>query len=259
MLSGLTYDSSSIILAGLLPTAPLSHKTAVTIRTISLYHGLFTRCPKLGIQPFAKALCDLRGVAFKPYLSTQLSIAFDVYVAILNGVRLEVRRHLGRDGDTWRMLNTCPACQYRLQDEVKLDIRMLATFDGNDSLRRVERTNELKHSASVDEEAAPTAAPSRERPDCRVGGGDYFLAPGEVDRWEEKSWADVNELGDGFTLSAAEQHLWEEGQCEERWHNAQDKKTARSVGKFMECGWFVLLCRHMMMLKCCDMIRSGEQ
>ncbi|KAE9390548.1 hypothetical protein BT96DRAFT_833281 [Gymnopus androsaceus JB14] len=259
VLDGLTHDSSSLISAGLLPMAPLSHKTAITIRTISLYHSLFTCCPKVGIQPFAKALCDMKGVAFRPYLSTQLSIAFDLYVAILNGVHLEVRKCLGCNGDSWRMLNACPACQYRLEGEEKLDVRMLATFDGNNSLRRVERTDDLKHNVFTDEEAGPTVAPSRERSDHHVGGGDYFLASGDVDQWEEKKWDVVHELGVDITLSAAEQHLWEEGQCEERWHNTQDKKTAQSVGKFMECSWFVFLCRHMMMLKCCDMIRSGEQ
>ncbi|KAE9391191.1 hypothetical protein BT96DRAFT_945545 [Gymnopus androsaceus JB14] len=46
-----------------------------------------------------------------------------------------------------------------------------------------------------------------------------------------------------------ERHLWAEGQCEDRWHNAKDKNTAHSVGKFLECGWFAFL----------YMIRSGEQ
>ncbi|KAE9395672.1 hypothetical protein BT96DRAFT_787875, partial [Gymnopus androsaceus JB14] len=35
--------------------------------------------------------------------------------------------------------------------------------------------------------------------------------------------------------------------------------TARLVGRFLEYGWFVLLCRHMMVLVACDMIRSGEK
>jgi len=204
-----------------------------------------------------KALCDLEGLPFKPYLSTQMSIAFDVHVAILNGVRLRVLKTLGRDGPNWRMLNTCPPCQYRLQEEDKLDVRMLATFDGNDSLRRVERTDDSKLDSSADN-PGPALAPSRERFDRRIGGGDYFLSPAEVDECEEKNWGQVHGLED-ISLTPAEQHLWAEGRCEERWHNAQDKNTARSVGRFMECGWFAFLCRHMMLLKCCDMIRSGEQ
>ncbi|KAF9064695.1 hypothetical protein BDP27DRAFT_1425551 [Rhodocollybia butyracea] len=55
------------------------------------------------------------------------------------------------------------------------------------------------------------------------------------------------------------QQLWEEGRCEERWNNMKEKNTARSVGRFYEWGWFVLLCRHMMLLLACDMIRSGKQ
>ncbi|KAE9386063.1 hypothetical protein BT96DRAFT_1087389 [Gymnopus androsaceus JB14] len=257
ILQGLSHDCSSIILAGLLPTTPLSHKTAITIHTISLYHCLFTRCPKLGIQPFMKALCNLEGLPFKLYLSMQMSIAFDVYVAILNGVCLRVLKTLGRDGPNWRMLNTCPRCQYCLQEEDKLDVRMLATFDGNDSLRRVEQTNDSKLDSSADN-AGPALAPSREQFDCCIGGGDYFLSPAEVDECEEKNWGQVHSLED-ISLTPAEQHLWAEGRCEERWHNAQDKNTARLVGRFMECGWFAFLCCHMMLLKCCNMIRSGEQ
>ncbi|KAE9385347.1 hypothetical protein BT96DRAFT_1007129 [Gymnopus androsaceus JB14] len=218
LLSGLTYDSSSIILAGLMPTTPLSHKTAITTRTVSLYHSLFVHCLKLGIQPFIKTLCDSEGVPFKPYLVTQMSAAFDLYVAILNRIRLRVQKALLRDGLNWRMLNCCPACQYRLKDEQELDVRMLASCDGNDSLRR-----------------APTLAPSKERADHRVGGGDYFLQPSQVDAWAEENWEAVNEvIADGDQLSP-EQHLWAEGRCEEHWHNAKDKNTARSVGKFMEC------------------------
>lgn len=250
---GLTHTSSSLILGGVIPTVPLAHTVGISTRTVALYHRLFTRCPKLGIQPFVKALCDAEGIPFKPHLSTQLSIAFDLYVAILNGVRGRVLKALGRDIPNWRMLNTCPACQYRLQGEEQLDVRMLAAMDGNDSLRRVERTNEVQLD---DGESGPMLASSRERPDHRVGGADYFLSPVEVDQCDEKNWDQVNDV-EGLTV--AEQHLWAEGRCEDRWHNAQDKQTARSVGKFMECGWFALLCRHMMLLKCCDMIRSGEQ
>lgn len=134
---------------------------------------------------------------------------------------------------------------------------MLGCMDGNDSLRRVERQDDKAKLAS-DPEGQPTLAPSKERPDHRVGGGDYFLSYREVDAWDEKNWEETVELHLGDNLSPQE-HLWAEGKCEERWHNASDKNTARSVGRFFEFGWFVLLCRHMMLLVACDMIRSGEQ
>ncbi|KAE9385733.1 hypothetical protein BT96DRAFT_840332, partial [Gymnopus androsaceus JB14] len=54
--------------------------------------------PKLGIQPFIKACCDAEGSPFKPYLATQMSVAFNLYVNILNRVHLHVRKALGCDG-----------------------------------------------------------------------------------------------------------------------------------------------------------------
>lgn len=185
-----------------------------------------------------------------------MSIAFDLYVAILKNVRGRVQKALGHDDPNWWMLNTCPCCQYRLQGEENLDVRMLCSFNGNDSLRRVERTADLPLDDSLDVQGPPA---SRERFDHRIGGGDYFLSPREVDKCEEKNWGSVHDLQEDNGAMLAEQHLWAEGHCEERWHNAQDKHTARSVGKFMECGWFAFLCRHMMLLKCCNVIHSGEQ
>jgi len=193
-----------------------------------------------------------------------MSVAFDLYVAILNRVRLCVRKTLGRDGPNWRMLNCCPPCQYRLEGEEKLPVRMLASFDGNDSLKRVERTDDCKgddgcKGADAKTAVAPVLGPSKERIDHRVGGGDYFLQPSEVDAWDEENWEFVNELVIEDGQLSPERYLWAEGQCEDHWHNAKDKNTARSVGKFLECGWFAFLCRHMMLLIACDMIRSGEQ
>ncbi|KAE9391456.1 hypothetical protein BT96DRAFT_1001317 [Gymnopus androsaceus JB14] len=258
LFKGLIYDSSSIILSGLLPTTPLSHKSAITTRTVALYHSLFVRCPKLGIQPSVKALCDAQGSLFKPYLATQMSVAFDLYVAILNGVCFRVRKALGCDGPNWRMLNCCPPCQYRLEGEEKLPVCMLASFDGNDSLKQVEHTNDCKHTGA-EVGTALVLGPSREQIDHYVGGGDNFLQPNEVDAWDEENWEFVNELDFEDGQLSPERHLWAEGQCEERWHNAKDKNTACSVGKFLECRWFAFLCQHMMLLIACDMIRSSEQ
>ena len=106
---------------------------------MNLYHKLFVRSPRLGVQPFAKALCDLEGVAFRPHLSSQIYAALDVYISLLNGVRERVRSLLGRQGRNWRMLNACPSCQYRLHEDDHLEVRMIASMDGNDSLKRVER------------------------------------------------------------------------------------------------------------------------
>lgn len=127
-------------------------------------------------------------------------------------------------------------------------------MDGNDSLKRYERREDPVET----KEGEIKLGASRERSDSRVGGGDYFLTKKEVDAWDERNWESVVEVEKG-TEAGGMKELWEEGQCEERWHNANEKNTAKSVAKFHEQGWVVLLCRHMFLLKACDMIRSGEQ
>ncbi|KAJ3924130.1 MAG: hypothetical protein NXY57DRAFT_970657 [Lentinula lateritia] len=247
------YQSASLVRSGIIPVAPLIHTFGFTIRTVDLYHKLFVRCARLGMQSFCKSICDIHGVAYKPYLSTQLSAAFDLYIAILNTVRNRTREFLGRQGRDWRMLNTCPPCQYRLQEDDKLDVRMIVTMDGNDSLRRVEQKEDTLQSVEENGETLPQT--SRERMDHRVGGGDYFASRSETNAWAEANWPNADDLP--VTDSPAV-HVWEEGRCEDRWENMKDTNTVRSSAKFFEHGWFVVLCRHMALLLACDMVKSGE-
>ena len=249
------FDSASLIRSGILPTSPLKHSTGFTIRTISLYHKLFVRCPRLGVQPFAKTLCDLEGVAFRPYLSSQIYAALDVYVLLLNGIRKHARAALGREGRDWRMLNACPACQYRLHEDDVLDVRMIAQMDGNDSLKRVERKEDRL--ADMEEAGFELPPTSRERIDRRVAGGDYFASLEETKVWDESNWSSIEETATGADASLL-QHVWAEGRCEERWHKMKEANTVKSAAKFRENGWFVLLCRHMLVLAVCDMVQSGE-
>ncbi|KAE9384969.1 hypothetical protein BT96DRAFT_841316, partial [Gymnopus androsaceus JB14] len=247
---------------GLLPTAPLAHTYAVTVRTMQLYHTLFCRCPKIGMQPFAKTLCNLARVPFKPHMSTQLSTAFNVYCSLIQSVRQQVQVCLGRDDSDWRVLNSCPPCQYQLKEDGPLDIRMIVEMDGNDSLRCVERRGDatIEPLKQGEEEGVPRLGPLKERKDPRVGGGDYFLSRDEVNLWAKENWEDVSPKEQPVSEpKTVLEMLWEEGRCKEQWNNMKEKSTARSVGRFYEWGWFVLLCRHMFLLLACDMIRSGEQ
>lgn len=161
LLSGFVYGSASIIRAGVIPTIPSKHLAGISIRTVALYHWLFVYCPKLGIQPFVKSLCDAEGAAFKPYMSTQMSTVFDLYIAILNGVRTCVQKMLDQEGPTWCVLNCCPACQYCLEGEEELEVRMLSCIDGNDSLRCMERQEASTLDPSAEPNAPLTVAPSK--------------------------------------------------------------------------------------------------
>lgn len=153
------------------------------------------------------------------------------------------------------MLNSCPACQYRLCEDDQLDVCMIAQMDGNDSLKRVER----KEDRLLDKEEAGCELPPviRERIDRRVAGEDYFVSLEETKVWDETNWPTIEETAVGAEAPLL-QHVWAEAQCEDRWHNMKQGNTVKSAAKFRENGWFVLLCRHMMALLVCDMVQSGE-
>lgn len=126
-------------------------------------------------------------------------------------------------------------------------------MDGNDSLKRVERKEDVLQEKEEGGEDLPQA--SKERIDCRTAGEDYFATRAETTAWAESHWESIAEV---LTADPPLNQPWAESQCEDRWHNMDEKKTSRSVGKFYEYGWFVLLCWHMMFLLACNMIRSGE-
>jgi hypothetical protein len=149
---------------------------------------------------------------------------------------------LKRDEEDWRVKNSCPACTYKLTDEVKLHFSMLLTYDGNDSAKRVHRK---KH----DDNAGPSS--STERWDGRDGGGDYWLARSKVDRWAKE------QLQEMFENPASAEEA-EENPCAGRWHNMINDMTSRMWGIYDETGIFVALCRHGFILIVADMVQSGE-
>ncbi|KAF9060672.1 hypothetical protein BDP27DRAFT_1429783 [Rhodocollybia butyracea] len=248
------WQSESLVRSGIIPTAPLVHNKGVTIRTVNLYHKLFVRCPRLGVQSFAKSLCDLEEMAFRPYLSTELYTAFDVYLSILREVRKRTKLSLGRSGREWRLLNACPSCQYRLKEDNKQDVRMLMAMDGNDSLKRVEHKEDVLQEREDAGEDLPEA--SKERIDRRTAGEEFFVSRAETSKWDEGNWGSL-QLPQGDDVSPTDT-FWGDSGCEEKWQNMDEKKTAKESSKFFENGWFVLLCCHMVMMLACDMVKSGE-
>lgn len=201
------------------------------------------RCPRLGVQPFIRALCDLQGVRFKNNLSVQFSSAYDLYIRLTESVRQQVLGALGRNTPNWRMLNTCPSCQYEVEGEAPQPIRFMAAVDGNNSLKRVERRERAEDGSLF--------GASKERPDARVGGGDYFLQPAQVDLWDEPNW--------GKWVDWTPTEAGERPPCADRWTNLNESKTARSFGLFDVNGIFAGFCRHSFVLVFADMVKTGEQ
>ncbi|KAJ7150768.1 hypothetical protein C8R46DRAFT_1166724 [Mycena filopes] len=231
-----------------MPAAALFPSLVITVRVLETFRRLQLRCPRLSIQPFVRALCDLHGVAPRSYLATQFSVAFDVYLAIRAAVDKRVQVVLGRNTPDWRLKNVCPSCLYKLEGEAAIPLPFLATIDGNNSLKRFWRREK---EVDVDGNAAPGA--SRERFDTRVAAGDYYLPRAEVDKWAKEG---LEDLMRGFEPGLEVED--EGGGCTERWQNMREEVTGRSYGMYDETGIFPALCRHGFVLVIVDMVKSGE-
>jgi hypothetical protein len=81
---------AALVRQGLMPCAPFTPTLAVSTRLLELYRNSHLRCPHLAIQPFVKALCDVQGIPFRPYLSQQFSISYDLYLSIHEDVQRRV-------------------------------------------------------------------------------------------------------------------------------------------------------------------------
>lgn len=190
---------AALVRQGLMPCAPYSPSLAISTRLLELYRNSHLRCPHLVIQPFVKALCDLHGAPFRPYLSQQFSISYDLYLSIREEVKQRVDIALGRDSPYWRLRHACPACSYKLEGEGDLVFKMLVTMDGNDSLKRILRRRPLATPAEGEPEPeGPQVGDSRELPDSRKVSGDYLISREKVDRWAK---ANLEELLPRFVSS----------------------------------------------------------
>jgi hypothetical protein len=181
----------------LLPGEPRGHTPTVgfSTRVLELFRVAHLRTPTLAIQSWVKTLADLHSLPFKPYRVQQLSVAYDLYLAILRGLTARVDKAIGRDAPDWRLKNCCPACMYKLEGEAELVFSILVTADGNDSLKRVLRRGAHEY----DNEGNSLPGKSNERPDPRAAtaGEPYFLSREKVDRWAKDRFKEfMNPDGD---------------------------------------------------------------
>ncbi|KAJ7790880.1 hypothetical protein B0H14DRAFT_3094581 [Mycena olivaceomarginata] len=228
----------ALLLAQLVPCAPWRPTVAIKVRVLEAYRVLHVRSPQLAIQSFVKSLCDLHGVAFRPYLCQQFTIAYDLYLEMRRQTDERVMRALGRDS-SWRLKHACPACTYKLTGEDALIFDMLVTMDGNDSLKRVLRREKLP---PTDETGEPMVGKSRERVDNRDAGDGYYTSRQRVERWVR------DRVADRLPMQSEEP----DNPCADRWKNMINDVTLENTGIFLA------LCRHGFVLVIADMIRSGE-
>ncbi|KAF8308652.1 hypothetical protein F5887DRAFT_1068103 [Amanita rubescens] len=221
----------------MIPSAPFAPKYAISIRTLDIFKNLRCRCPYLTVQPF---------IPPRASYYNHFSVAFDLYLEMLESTRKEVLRILHCDDDQWRLKNTCPACSYKLEGEDKLVFEMLITMDGNNSLKRLRRTND-----SGDNPLKPCKSEWR---DSRSPPGDYYISREEVNRWDRRLGG-CTQRNLRFVVSAPS-----ESPCSSQWSNMnQDARaTSHTSGVFDETGIFLSLCRHGFVLLVADMVQSGE-
>ncbi|KAJ6583130.1 hypothetical protein DFH09DRAFT_912007 [Mycena vulgaris] len=237
----------ALILQGLMPCAPWTPTIAIRIRVLEAYRVQNVRCPQLAVQSFVKALCDIHGVVYRPYLCQQFFIAYDLYLDLWWRTDEHVMHALGRDS-SWRLKHACPACMYKLEGEDELIFSILTTMDGNDSLKRVLRRE--KTTMEQDEADKPMLAKSKEHVDNRDAGDGYYISREKVDKWAK------SRLGEQLPMQSGNSD--EDNPCADRWKNMINDVTSKMWGIFDETGVFLALCRHEFVIVLADMIKSGE-
>ncbi|KZV92760.1 hypothetical protein EXIGLDRAFT_598781, partial [Exidia glandulosa HHB12029] len=218
--------------AGLVACTPAVPEVAISIGILELYYFIRSHAPRLGVQPFVRALCDKYKCVFRPYLRDQFAAAFDAYMAIRREVQRRMDTALGRDAPNWRAHNSCACCNYKLEDEPPLVIEGFCAMDGGQ---------------------APKRSASAGMVDERVFDSDYRIPPEEVDLYANEVAYDTldesGEPGDDAPKPSV---------CASRWKNAKAEHHKTAPGMYDQTGVFVTLCRHGLLLWFAEMIRSGE-
>ena len=173
---------------GLIPCAPYLPTLTITVRVLELYRNSSLRCPHLSINSFVKALCDLHGVPFRPYLRKQFSICFDIFLAIRLCVAQRIQVALKRDDPGWRLQHACPACTYKLEGEAPLRFSILLTMDSNDSLKRIQHWKPAPPDPG-NGDTTVIGEPNECKDERTIGAG-YYISQEEVNHW---SWEFVLE------------------------------------------------------------------
>ncbi|KAG2357316.1 hypothetical protein BDR07DRAFT_1298047, partial [Suillus spraguei] len=106
--------------------APMYPTIAILLCTLAAFRQFHQACPRFSIQAQCRTLC---------YVHDFLA-AYDIYLEIIHHVNQHLQAVLKQDTPNWCLLNSCPACFYKLQDEPPLDFDWLICIDGNNSLKK---------------------------------------------------------------------------------------------------------------------------
>ncbi|KAG1723087.1 hypothetical protein EDD22DRAFT_982950 [Suillus occidentalis] len=231
--AGGEYPNKTLIYHGYIGCTPLYPTAAILLCTLAAYCQIHRSCPQFSTQAQVKSLCFLHDVP-----------AYDVYLEILHRMKQCHRAALNHDTLNWRMLNSCPACFYKLEDEPALEFDWLVSIDGNNSLKC--------WNSSI--------YGSNPRIDSRKACNDYWIDTCDVDRFKDEvktrerdtnddNWEDERIAAEGTTPAFS---------CINQWRNAGPETRKKMFSVFDESGIFIAACRHRSVILACDMIQSGE-
>ncbi|KAG1833208.1 hypothetical protein F4604DRAFT_1694518 [Suillus subluteus] len=163
-------DQFTIEVVDIFGSSPIRPTVSITIRTLDVYRQSHRVTPRFSIHAEAKMLCFLHGVYYRRHLAEQLRISYDVYLELHRRIDHRLDKVLGHDSENWRMLNSCPACQYKLTDEPPLEFSILCACDGNNSAKLVD----------------PAICGGQERLDTRIGTSSIWLNESYVDAFKDE-------------------------------------------------------------------------
>ncbi|THU88290.1 hypothetical protein K435DRAFT_821707 [Dendrothele bispora CBS 962.96] len=247
-----TEAAVALVQAGFLGNTPEQPSIAVSLRTLQLFYDIRLFKASFSIEAFTRVLCH---IVYRRFYRTAVSNAFDVYLAVRRNLDRRVSKVLGRDTPHYRVLNSCPACCYKLEEEPHLIFSRMWVCDGNNSLRRM---------ASLGD---------RRTGDTRVfQGSDYYLPVEFVNKYadEVKSKPENKPNSDDEDEDNHDNNLEDGGDptdgstsnllsnCTNNWKAASADSKKRMWNIFDETGLFASACRHGLILWLADMVRSGE-
>ncbi|KAG1720869.1 hypothetical protein EDB19DRAFT_1646821 [Suillus lakei] len=238
LLASHKYPNETLIYYGYIGCMPMYPAIAISLRTLAAYHQSHRTCPRFGIQAQCKTLAFLHNIPCRPYLNTQFSVAYNIYLEILHRVQQRLQAPLGRDTPNWRLLNSCPACFYKLRDKPKLEFDWLISIDGNNSLKRWDST----------------IYGNTPRGDSRRARSDYWVEPKAVDQFQNEIASRVDDWQD----EPVEVNPSQSFSCIDRWQNTGPETQKKMFSVFDESGIFIAACHHRFVLVACDMLQSGE-
>ncbi|KZT70622.1 hypothetical protein DAEQUDRAFT_633977, partial [Daedalea quercina L-15889] len=239
--SNVESTATMLISAGYLGTSPVKPSLAISLRTLELLRRLRLFKASYSIEGFAKLLCYYYTIPYRRHYRAILADSYEIYLTILRGVQVKVDASLGRNTPNWRVLNACPACSYKLQDEPDLRWTRMFCLDGNNSLKRI------------------ACVGDRQQSDRRVfESSDYYLPTTFVDHYagevrSNERTIQVTQVGVDMQGTDTT-----DTPCTKNWKAAAPDSSKRMWSLFEETGLFASACRHGLMLWIADMVRSGE-